>query len=142
MVDGTRECGGKQRVHGRGALRLVGVGVVVGIEAPDAQKVDDLHVALFVGAYERAHHLLFLVVGVGDVEVERDARLACLSADVHEAVYSGGGVREVGSGVDVVERYAGYGVDGLQVEVGSVGLAVEGYGAVGRELEVLADDLL
>ena len=142
MVDGAGEGACQERVHGHGALRLVLVGVVVGVEAADTKEIDDLHVALFLRGDERADHLLFLFVGIEDIEVEGDTRFACLSANVHEAVYAGGVVGKIGLGVNVVERYARDGVDGLKVEVGLVGVAVEDERSAVGELKVFVNDLL
>ena len=96
----------------------------------------------FFRADEAAHHLFLVFIDVGQVEVETDLRRLCLSAEVHQAVHAYVVLAEGGACAQVVQRYGGYGVDGLQVEVGLDGRTAEYDGTAGIENKVLANDVL
>ena len=116
------------------------LGLVV-IEASDAQQVDDLHVSLFVGVDERAHHFLLVFVGCGEVEVEGHHGCSRSAAYVHDAVHACVGEAQRG-GREVVHRDVVYGVGGFQCECGPVGVSAEGECAARLEVEVLVYDVL
>ena len=84
---------------------------------------------------------MFLVlVGIGDVEIERDIQVLRIASDVHDAIDACVGEAKSGGG-EVVERDVGHSVYGLQVECRLHGIAAEDDGAVGLEGEVLADEV-
>ena len=144
VVELSRQGRREEGVHGGrlGAVVDVGVGVVVGVEAADAQEVDDLHLHLLVGADVALHQFAFFLADVGQLEVEVQVGRGELAGEVEQAVDLGGVLREGGVGREVFQGRRVDGVDGLQVDVAVLGSSAEGDAAAGLEEEVLADDFL
>ena len=97
---------------------------------------------LLLAGNHRANHLLFLTIYRRHVQVEVKTGCASLTADIHQTIDTDGVLRERVTDVQVGERHAIHGIDGLQVQAGIKGIAAKGDGAALIEGEVLLDDVL
>ena len=139
LVELLRQGAAHYGVHGNLALcSSLGVSVE---ESSQAQKVDGLHVALLLGAHYGAHHLPFVLAGIGQVKVECNGRLFGSASQVQYAINACLGESQR-TGCEVVQRHIAHAVHGLQVQSRLHGIAAEHYRAVGLELEIASYDVL